>query len=144
MTAKAGEYRTIRLPEELIGRIDSVRGPMPRERWIRALLYRVTGELLGVVQRDGHDKVVAPSPSIGATEAVSGRAEAEQAMRTIPAPSETLTQFRERNLKLNQEAHDRVTDLHATSEEIARVAEANRRATSSSPRLRLKRPEAKP
>jgi hypothetical protein len=36
--------KSVRLPDELAGRIDGARGDVPRERWVRRLIERELGE----------------------------------------------------------------------------------------------------
>lgn len=72
MTAQAGKHRTIRLPEDLVQRIDAVRHAVPRERWIR--------DALGVAVEEARHPLLrlAPDGSVAPVDAVSGRLEAEQ------------------------------------------------------------------
>jgi hypothetical protein len=117
VTAKAGRHRTVRLPEELVKLIDEVRGTVARERWVRDALKvavaerstphklpRVAAGLAHPLPSRPEQEPLTEQLLRDSAQAVAGRQEAEQAVRTVPpAPVEPTR-----------------------------------------PRLRLKRPEAKP
>jgi hypothetical protein len=137
MTARAGKHRTIRLPEDLVALIDSVRR-VPRERWCRL-------ELRAACHRYRPGMVTITVPEL-----VAGQLKRALVSGVLVDPSARLDLLAE----LVDVAAPPIDGLavvvagagergHVTppTGAVAGRLEAERQARSGTPRLRLKRPQ---